>query len=87
MVLVLAVGTSRVACAAAAAAAACYSARCYFCMLLAALLVAAVHCLLYVCEYGLLMLPKHITERLAAACYVLWYTRPFLTKYVTCEET
>ena len=67
MVQVLAVGTSRAACAAAAAAAACYTARCYCCILLAALLVATVYCLLYVCEYALLLLAIHISERLRLA--------------------
>ena len=71
MVLVLAVGTSGAACAAAAAT--CCTARCYCCILLAALRVATVYCLLYVCEYGLLLLAIHIPERLAAACYLLWY--------------
>ena len=80
----LAVGTSRAACAAAAAAAACYTARCYCCIQLAALLVATVYCLLYMCmRYGLLLLAMHILERLAAACYLL---SAFLTKYITCQE-
>ena len=69
--MVLAVGTSRAACAAAAA---CYTARCNCCILLAAMLVATVvYCLLYVCEYGLLLLSIRIPERLAAACYLLCY--------------
>ena len=73
MVQVLDVGTTGAACAAAAAAAAaaCYNARCYRCTMLAALLVAPLCCLLYVCEYGLLLLAIHIPERLAAACYLL----------------
>ena len=41
-------------------------------LLLAAPLVAAVYGLLYVCEYGVLLLAIHIPERLAAACYLLW---------------
>ena len=50
-------------------------------LLLATLLVAtAVYCLLYVCEYGVLLLDTHIPERLAAACYLLW---SFLTKCKT----
>ena len=84
MVLVLAVGTSRAACADAAAAA-CYTARCYYCILLSALLVGtALYYLLYVRECGLLLLAIHIPERLATACYLLW---SFLTKYKTCQET
>ena len=39
---------------------------------------ATLCCLLYVCEYGVLLLAIHIPERLAAAFYVLW---AFLTKY------
>ena len=86
MVLVLAIGTSRAACADAAAA--CYTARCYHCILLSALLVGtALYCLLYVCECGLLLLAIHIPERLAAACYLLWHLRSFLTKYKTPQET
>ena len=75
MVLVLAVGTTR----AAYAAAACYTARCYRILLAAdaTLPVAAVYCLVYVCEYGVLLLAIHIPGRLAAACYLLW---AFLTK-------
>ena len=77
----LVVGTTRAACAAAAAA--CYTARCYYssCILLAAAAcytVATVYCLLYVCEYGVLLLAIHVPERLAAARYLLW---AFLTKY------
>ena len=53
-------------------------------LLLATLLVATVYCLLYVSEYGVLLLAIHIPERLAAACYLLW---SFLTKYKTCQET
>ena len=82
--LLLAVGTSRAACAAAAA---CGTARLYCCVLVAALLVAAVYCLLYVCEYGLLLLAINIPERLAAAFYLHWYAWPFLTKHETCQET
>ena len=40
-------------------------------LLLATLPVATVYCLLYVCEYGVLLLAIHIPERLAAACYLL----------------
>ena len=79
VVLVLAVGTSRAACSAVAAA--WCTAHCYCCTLLAALVVATVYCLPYVCECGLLLLAIHIPERLAAACYLLWHSRPFLTKY------
>ena len=50
-------------------------------VLLATLLVATVYCLLYVSEYGVLLLAIHIPKRLAAACYLLW---SFLTKYKTC---
>ena len=53
-------------------------------LLLATLLVATVYGLLYVSEYGVLLLAIHIPERLAAACYLLW---SFLTKYKTCQET
>ena len=67
-------------------AAACYTAYCYCGIRTAALLVATV-CLLYVCEYGLLLLAIHSPERHAAACYLLWYLRSFLTKYKTCQET
>ena len=74
MVLVLAIGTSRTACgdggadagSCGAAAAACYTARWYCCILLAALLLATVYCLPYVCEYDLLLLAINIRERLAA---------------------
>ena len=55
--------------------------------MLAALLVATVYCVLYVSEYGLLLLATHIPERLAPACYLLWYLRSFLTKYETFQET
>ena len=85
MVLVLAVGTSWAACAAVAAT--CCTTRCYCCIRLAALRVATVYCLLYVCEYGLLLLAIHIPERLAAACYLLWHLRSFLTKSKTRQET
>ena len=81
----LAAGTSRAGCSAVTAAAAYYTARCYCCILLAALLVATVYCLLYVCEYGSLLLAILIPERLAA-CYLLWYLRSFLTKYKTCQR-
>ena len=84
--LLIDVGTNRAACAAAAAAA-CYTARFYRGILLAALLVATVYCLLYVCEYDLLLLAINIPERPAAACYLLWYSSPFLIKYKTCQET
>ena len=47
-------------------------------LLLATLLVAIAYCLLYVSEYGVLLLAIHIPERLAAACYLFW---SFLTKY------
>ena len=50
--------------------------------LLATLLVATVYCLLYVCEYGVLLLAKHIPERVPAAWYLLW---AFLTKNKTCQ--
>ena len=83
--LVLAVGTSRAAYAAAGAA--CYTARCYCCVLLAALVVATVYCLLYACEHDLLLRAIHIPERLAAACYLRRYLRSFLTKNKTCQET
>ena len=53
----LAVGTNGAVCAAAAAAATYCTARCYWCIVLAELRVATVYCLLYVCEYGLLLLP------------------------------
>ena len=56
-------------------------------LLAATLLVATVYCLLYVCEYGLLLLAIHIPERLAVACYLLWHLRSFLTKYKTRQET
>ena len=84
MVLVLAVGMIR---AVGVAAAACYTGRCYCCILPAAMLVATVYCLLYVCEYDLLLLAINIPERPAAACYLLWYSSPFLIKYKTCQET
>ena len=84
MVLVLAVGMIR---AVGVAAAACYTGRCYCCILPAAMLVATVYCLLYVCEYGLLLLAIHIPERLAAACYLLWHLRSFLTKSKTRQKT
>ena len=45
------------------------------------LFVATVYCFPYVCEHGLLLLAIHIPEQLAAACYLLWYLRSFLTKY------
>ena len=48
-------------------------------LLLATLLVATVYCLLYVREYGVLLLAIHIPERLATACYLLW---AFLTQYM-----
>ena len=67
----LAVGTSRVACAAACAA-------------VATLLVATVYCLLNVCEYSVLLLAIHVPERLAAACCLLW---SFLTKYKMSHES
>ena len=71
--LVRVVDTSRAASAAAdAAAAACYTAT------------EVAFCLLYVSEYGVLLLAIHTPERLAAACYLLW---SFLTKYKTCQET
>ena len=41
-------------------------------LLLATLLVATVCCLLYVSEYGVLLLAIHILERLDAACYSFW---------------
>ena len=53
-------------------------------LLLATLLDATVHCLLYVCEYGVLLLVTHIPGRLAAACFWLW---SFLTKCKMCQET
>ena len=53
-------------------------------LLLATLLVATVYCLLYVSEYGVLLLAIHVPARLAAACYLLW---SFLTKDKTCQET
>ena len=84
VVLVLAVSTIRAACAAVAP---CYTVRCYCCALLSALLVATVYCLLYVCEYELLLLTIHIPERLAAACCLLWYLRSLLTKTKACPET
>ena len=73
--LVLAVGTTRAA--SAASATACYTARSYRILLAAdaALLVATVYCLMYVREYGVLLLAIHIPDRLAA--YLLW---AFLTK-------
>ena len=58
MVQVLAVGTNRAACAATAAT--CCTARRYCCILSAALRAATVYCLLYVCEYGLLLLAIYI---------------------------
>ena len=85
MVLTLAVGTNRAACAATAAT--CCTARRYCCILSAALRAATVYCLLYVCEYGLLLLAIHIPERLTAACYLLWHLRSILTKYKTLQES
>ena len=41
-------------------------------LLLATLLVAIAYCLLYVSEYGVLLLAIHILERLDAACYSFW---------------
>ena len=73
MLLVLAVGTSRAACAAAAAA-----------TTVATMPVATVYRLLYGSDYGVLLLAVHIPERLAAACYLLW---SLPTKYKTCQET
>ena len=56
----------------------------YVLLLLATMLVATVYRLLYVSEYGVLLLAVHIPERLAAACYLLW---SLPTKYKTCQET